>query len=255
MTALGGASARKQVARANRAAASALVRNIHRRYCQRGRGLLAQRSTGIYYPAPCRDWRRCAHCARAYGLALSKRWSRVSGLRAFVVLTMPPGVRERWREKAAVAQMMVAWRRLYERLCRRFGWRAKLMHFKEHAGHSGGLHMNVLWDWGYIEQSELSRLAAECGFGPICHISSTLASRRHDLMRGRAGSSPAIRYAAKEGFRVRAYARKTGSETAASGDDWPRARAVGTRAARHRGRWKTRAKPGLVLRADQAYLR
>lgn len=216
-----GAGARKQEARGERAAASALIRDIHRRYCERGRGYITQRSTGFSYPAPCRDWRRCAHCARTYGQALSKRWSKVHDLTAFVVLTMPPGLRERWRDKAAIGEMMKAWRRLYERLCRHFGRRPKLMHFKEHAGESGGLHMNILWDWPYIEQSELSRLAEECGFGPICHISA-IGQRARELIRGRVGSAPAISYAAKEGFRVRAYARKTGGQTGASGDDWPR---------------------------------
>ena len=36
--------------------------------------------------------------ARSYDLALNKRWSKFGALTAFVVLTMPPGVRERWRD-------------------------------------------------------------------------------------------------------------------------------------------------------------
>lgn len=212
-----GASARKRETRATRD----LVREIHRRRCVRGYGFLRQRSTGEYYPAPCRDWRECEVCARAYGKALSERWSRVKGLLAFVVLTMPPGVRERWNEKAAVDQMMAAWHRLYERLCRRFDRRPKAMHFKEHAGQWGGLHLNVLWDFDWIDQAELAEMAAECGMGSICWISAIRADSSKELVHGRAGSSPAVRYSMKEGFRVRAYARKTGNQTKA-GDDWPR---------------------------------
>jgi hypothetical protein len=124
-----------------------------------------------------------------------------------------------WRIEENRHAMMRAWRRLYERLCRRFGRRPKLMHFKEHAGDRGRLHLNVLWDFEYLDQGELSQLATECGFGPICHI-SRIGRRAVELTKGRAGSSAAIHYAKKTGFRVTAYARKTGSQTAA-GDDWP----------------------------------
>jgi hypothetical protein len=187
-------------------------------HCERGRGFLAQRSTGRNYPAPCRDWRACAVCARSYGAALAARWSKVTGLRAFVVLTMPPALGD-WRSQDNRREMMRAWRRLYERLCRRFGCRPKSMHFKEHAGAAGRLHLNVLWDWDWIDQCELSGIAAACGFGPVCHISRV--GRAVELSTGRAGSSAAVRYSAKQGFRVVAYARKTGSRTAA-GDDWAR---------------------------------
>lgn len=199
--------------------AAAVAKRHHRFICQRARGYLANRSTGESYPAPCKAWRVCAQCARAYGRMLSERWSKVTKLAAFVVLTMPPGIREQWRDPGAIAAMMKAWRRLYERLVRLFGRRPKLMHFKEHAGQHGGLHLNVLWDWEFIDQRELSRLAAASGFGPICHISAIGNSRR-ELTRGRVGSSAAVRYSVKEGFKVKAYARKTGGETR-SGDDWP----------------------------------
>jgi hypothetical protein len=149
---------------------------------------------------------------------LAARWSRVTGLRAFVVLTMPPEAGD-WRSDENRRAMMRAWRRLYERLCRRFNRRPKAMHFKEHAGSAGRLHLNVLWDWGWIDQCELSGIAAACGFGPVCHISRV--GRPVELSTGRAGSSAAVRYSAKQGFRVVAYARKTGSATAA-GDDWAR---------------------------------
>lgn len=201
--------------RETRRAAWAAVR------CERGRGFLVNRKTGASYPAPCRSWRDCNPCARAYGMALSRRWSKVTGLRAFVVLTMPADQGE-WRLDENRRSMMGAWRRLYERLCRRFGRRPKAMHFKEHAGAAGRLHLNVLWDWEWIDQGELAELAAECGFGPICHISRV--GRAVDLTTGRAGSSAAVRYSAKQGFRVVAYARKTGGRTAiaSDGDDWPK---------------------------------
>lgn len=203
--------------RAERRAASAMANTEHKR-CVRGRGFLVHRETRLAYPAPCRDWRMCASCARSYGLLLQSRWSRVSGLRAFVVLTMPAD-RGDWRVDDNRALMMLAWRRLYERLCRRFGRRPKLMHFKEHAGQGGRLHLNVLWDFGWLDQGELSELAAASGFGRVCHISSV--GRGAQLMAGRPGASPSIHYSLKQGFRVRAYALKTGSRTAA-GDDWPR---------------------------------
>jgi len=162
----------------------------------------------------------CATCARAYGAALAARWSKVTGLRAFVVLTMP-AARGDWRSRDNVREMMRAWRRLCERLCRRFGCRPKSMNFKEHAGAAGRLHLNVLWDWEWIDQGELSELAAACGFGPVCHISRVGRSAL-ELSQGRSGSSAAIHYSAKQGFRVVAYARKTGGQTAAAGDDWPK---------------------------------
>jgi hypothetical protein len=200
--------------RETRRAAWAAVR------CERGRGFLVNRQTRASYPAPCRCWRECAACARAYGAALAARWSKVTGLSAFVVLTMPAELGD-WRIDRNRRLMMVFWRRLYERLCRRFG-RPKLMHFKEHAGPEGRLHLNVLWDWQWVDQGELTELAAQCGFGPIYHISRVgRGGRGVELAPGRPGSSAAVRYSAKQGFRVVAYARKTGGQTAA-GDDWPR---------------------------------
>src|SRR6266481_1409215 len=115
--------------RGDRRAAAAVVKREHKR-CERGGGFLVNRSSRVSYPAPCRDWRSCASCARAYGIALSRRWSRVQGLRAFVVLTMPAELGD-WRIDENRRVMMRAWRRLYERLCRRFE-RPRLMHFKEH---------------------------------------------------------------------------------------------------------------------------
>jgi len=214
-----GVARAKQDHRASVGVAKDVAKARHR-FCRRGRGFLVNRSSGGYYPAPCRSWRDCADCARAYGIALSHRWSKVQGLRAFVVLTMPPELGD-WRIEANRRAMMRSWRRLNERLCRRFGRRAKLMHFKEHAGAHGRLHLNVLWDFDYIDQGELSQLAAECGFGPICHI-SRIGRATVELSKGRAGSSAAIQYAKKTGFRVVAYARKTGSQTAVVGDDWPK---------------------------------
>lgn len=167
---------------------------------------------------PAESGRECGACARAYGAALAARWSRVTGLKAFVVLTMPPSAGD-WRSDENRRTMMGAWRRLYERLCRRFGRRPKLMHFKEHAGSGGRLHLNVFWDWSWIEQSELADIAAECGFGEICWISSV--GRTIELTQGRPGSCAAVRYSTKQAFRVVAYARKTGGQTATC-DDWPR---------------------------------
>jgi hypothetical protein len=87
-----------------------------------------------------------------------------------------------------------------QRLCRCYGCRPKTMHFKEHTGPAGRLHLNVLWDWPWLNQRELSTLAAACGFGPICHISRV--GRPIELAQGRPGSSAAVRYSTKTGFRV-----------------------------------------------------
>ena len=57
----------------------------------------------------------------------------MTDLKAFVVLTMPPADGD-WQSDENRRAMMRAWRRLYERLCRRFGKRPKAMLFKEHAG-------------------------------------------------------------------------------------------------------------------------
>lgn len=227
--------------------AQELARARHR-ICQRGYGVLVSRSSGERYPAPCRNWRECQECARAYGIALSKRWSRVRGLRAFAVLTMPPKYGD-WRDPANRFRLSRSWAKLRQRLNRRISkgelaagsclsnfdkqddkQRAgrgllKYMFFKEHAGANGRLHLNVLWDLEWIDQGELARLAAECGFGPVTHISRIRADETRELSRGRPGRSASVRYSMKSGFRVRAYARKTGSATAAGGDDW----AKGTR--------------------------
>lgn len=258
--------------RGERRAAWSVVRVAHKQHCERGLGYLVNRTTRASYRAPCRNWRECSPCARSYGAVLSLRWSRVTGLRAFVVLTMPSD-RGDWRVESNRREMMAAWRRLYETICRRVAKgevqcgannrsitsgsgpmvgevkesgmellracseprdlggllfkkssgasaRPKVMHFKEHAGADGRLHLNVLWDIGWLDQVELSMLAQRAKFGPICHI-SRVGRERVDLTAGRAGSSASIRYSLKTGFRVVAYARKTGSQTAA-GDDWPK---------------------------------
>jgi len=237
--------------RAERRAAWSATRTVNKReHCARGRGFLANHQTREFYPAPCRQWRECEACARAYGAALAARWSRVTGLRAFIVLTMPPGIRERWQDKDAIAEMMRAWHRLYKRICRRLkrgelsrraSGRPKLMHFKEHAGEHGGLHLNIVWDVEWIEQHELSRLAEASGFGKICHV-SRIGREPIELMSGRAGCSPSVRYAGKQAkFRVVAYARKTGSQTG-SGDDWPR----------HTRRWSAARAASREMRAREA---
>lgn len=285
--------------------------------CERGRGFLVHRKTGASYPAPCRSWRECSTCARAYGAALASRWSKVTGLAGFVVLTMPPAAGD-WRSDENRRAMMRAWRRLWERICRlwrkvrcdtsgssstvpssiacysnelrpagisdavdvlfadgtvsrlsrsglRFlvrlmkagalcssavplfarralpslalasemtnisgssastatlSTRPKAMHFKEHAGEDGRLHLNLVWEIEWIEQHRLAEMAAKCGFGPVTHV-SRIGREPVALAAGRAGSSAAVRYSSKQGFRVVAYARKTGSATAGAGDDWP----------------------------------
>jgi hypothetical protein len=69
------------------------------------------------------------------------------------------------------------------------------MHFKEHTGPAGRLHLNMLWDWPWLNQRELSTLAAAWGFGPICHISHV--GRPIELAQGRLGSSAPVRYSTR----------------------------------------------------------
>jgi len=228
--------------------------------CDRGRGFLVNRSSGSYYRAPCRSWRECAVCARAYGLALASRWNRVTGLRAVAFLTAAADKGE-WRSAENRRAMMEGWRKLRQKLNRRIlrghlvarngecsvgaggasstaptpspntspnsptatassGVTAplKFMFFKEHASTGGRLHLNILWNIEFVEQDELCVLAESCGLGYVAHVSRIGGQ----VLRGRAGSSAAVHYSVKQGFRVRAYARKTGSRTAAAGDDWPR---------------------------------
>lgn len=190
-------------------------------HCDKGRGWISNKTSRIKYPAPCRNWRFCRECARSYGAALSIRWSRVTELHAFVVLTTGWD----WRDDRNRRAMMAAWRRLYERLVRRFGYRPKLLHFKEHAGPNGLLHLNVVWSWPYIDKRELfgpGGLTEQCGLGFVGRILK-IGDRHLMLTRKRPGDA-LVRYSRKNSFRVVCYARKTGSRTAGArdGDDWPR---------------------------------
>lgn len=210
--------------RETRRGAWGAVRKAHER-CDKGKGWISNKVTHQKYRAPCRAWRTCRACARAYGAALSFRWNRVTELHAFVVLTMPPDQGD-WRDDSNRRAQMRAWRKLYERLVRRFGCRPKSMFFKEHADENGRLHMNVIWSWPFIPKRELfgkGGLADQCGFGEVGHISQI---RRQHCELARGGRRPgtgqaAVAYSRKQGFRVVCYARKAGSKTAA-GDDWPK---------------------------------
>lgn len=198
----------------------AAARKEHPR-CDQGRGWISNKVTHQKYKAPCRAWRTCRPCARAYGAALSVRWTKVTELHAFVVLTMPAD-RGDWRDDWNRRAQMRAWRRLYERLVRYFGYRPKSMFFKEHAGKDGRLHMNVIWSWPYIDKRVLfgkGALADQCGFGEVGRIRE-IGEQRCELSHKRPGSA-LVRYSKKQGFRVVCYAKKTGSQTEA-GDDWPK---------------------------------
>ena len=209
---------------------------VHRKFCDRGRGFICRRDGKLYYPARCKSWRECEYCAWVYGLAVAERWRRVNGLVAFVVLTMPPGRRD-WRSRDDVRAMMTAWRKLLERMQRKFGRRFKLLWSKEHAGAGGGLHLNVLWDGVWVDQSWLSAAAAECGFGRIVDISRIGARGRHARLSSGYGRGRSARtYALKSFFHpssggarrassdeaVRRYALKDLGQTADAGDDWLR---------------------------------
>ncbi len=155
---------------------------------------------------------------------------------------MPPEQGD-WRSRDNMKAMMRAWRRLLERLQRKFGRRFKLLWTKEHDGAEGRLHFNVLWDAPWVDQAWLSQAAAACGFGKIVDISRIGPGGRHyrnQALRGGAGNGrEPVNYAIKSFYspsklsaraasaseKVSAYARKELGRTAATGDDW----AKGTR--------------------------
>jgi hypothetical protein len=87
---------------------------------------------------------------------------------------------------------------------------AKSDPLQEHAGAEGRLHLNVLWVWQWIDQGDLSIMAGECGFRPICRISGVKRRGHRELSKPVPGSSPAVTYSYKEGSRVRTHARGQG---------------------------------------------
>lgn len=100
----------------------------------------------------------------------------------------------------------------------------KYMYFNEHGSRRraelGRLHRNILWSLRDVPQAWLSWASKHCGGGSRFDISRI---GELELVKGRPGCSPAVSYSMKTGrFRVVAYARKTGSQTASSGDDWPK---------------------------------
>jgi hypothetical protein len=141
--------------------------------CERGRGFLVNLMTGEVIRARCKSWRECAYCAWVYGRSVQKRMSRLRGLRAFVVFTMPPDLGD-WTNRDHIGAQARAMRRLAERLFRRFRRRFAMAWTREHNTHGAGpgrLHLNVLWDEDWVDRQWLSEIAAGCGFGSIVHIS------------------------------------------------------------------------------------
>ncbi len=143
------------------------------RRCERGRGRWLNVRSGEMTRAPCKSWRECEYCARVYGKAVEKRIGQVRALRAFVVLTMPAELGD-WSNKAHIAAQARAMRRLAERLFRRFKRRFVTLWTREHntkKDGNGRLHLNMLWDQDWVDQSWLSETAKACGFGKVVWIS------------------------------------------------------------------------------------
>jgi len=148
------------------------LETTHRRVCERGRGVLVNRVTGEVIRARCKSWRECGYCAWVYGCQVERLLNQVKRLRAFVVFTMPPECGD-WSNKGHLAAQAKAIHRLSEWLFRKFGRRPSMVWTREHNTHSGGigrLHLNVAWDINWVEQDELTRVAARCGFGKVVHI-------------------------------------------------------------------------------------
>jgi len=69
--------------------------STHRRFCERGRGVLVNRVSGEVIRARCKSWRECDYCAWVYGCQVERLLNQVKRLRAFVVFT---------RRNAAIGQ-------------------------------------------------------------------------------------------------------------------------------------------------------
>jgi hypothetical protein len=145
----------------NRALRKALE-TVHRRRCERGRGVLINRVTGEQIPNRCKSWRDCAHCAWLYRVAVARLFKQVRGLKAFVAFTMPLELGD-WDNKEHIAAQARAKRRLAERLNRKFSRRFGQNWVREHNTKNesdGRLHLNVPWDKKELSLS-LSQLGIE----------------------------------------------------------------------------------------------
>lgn len=171
------------------------MESTHRRFCERGRGVLVNRVTREVIRARCKSWRQCDYCAWVYGCHVERLLNQVRGLRAFVVFTMPPE-RGDWSDKDHIAAQAKAIHRLRERLYRKFGRRFSMVWTREHNTHLGGtgrLHLNVAWDIQWVEQQELSEVAEACGFGKVVDIRRIL-----DAQSITRYATKCLRYASKE---------------------------------------------------------
>jgi len=197
----------------NRVLRKAMESN-HRNQCERGRDYLINAVTGQTIPNRCKSWRDCQYCAWLYGRAVERLFGQVKRLRAFVVFTMSPEYGAPFK-RDNLAKQAVAMRRLKERLFRRFGRRLSMLWTREHNTKSGGpgrLHLNVLWDENWVEQSWLSSIAEECGFGAIVYISRI----RDDglIVAGDGKGKRVARYTTK--------CLKYASKDLSSQTDWPK---------------------------------
>jgi hypothetical protein len=172
------------------------MENVHRTRCERGHGSLVNILTNQVVSARCKSWRECGYCAWVYGVSVERLFKPLKRLRAFVVFTMPSELGD-WSNKSHIAEQAKAMRRLNERLFRRFGHRFLLLWMREHNTKTKGLgrlHLNVLWDEDWVEQSWLSETASACGFGDVVYISRIGA--RAETTRHYA--TKCLRYASKD---------------------------------------------------------
>ena len=187
---------------------------MHARVCERGRGVIVNAVTGDWKRARCKSWRECEFCAWVYGRSVQRLWGQVKRIRAFAVFTMPRESAD-WNNPKHVAMQSKAIHRLAERLFRKFGHRFAMLWAREHntdGEGDGRLHLNVLWDENWVDQSWLAETAAACGFGKVTWISRVGLGARLSSGEGRGKS--AHQYATK----VLRYATKDASTQV----DWPK---------------------------------
>ena len=118
------------------------------------------------YPLRCKRW-ACQTCGPRKARATMKRLraGMALGEVRFFTLTSP-GDED---AETTYAKFPARWKRLHERVARRFG-RIEYLGVVEPQPRRGAAHFHVVYRGPFIPQAWLSRTAAECGFGRIADI-------------------------------------------------------------------------------------
>jgi len=128
-------------------------------------------------PVTCGKW-SCGTC----GLTRARRWRTALRRKLegyvyprlkFLTLTLDGDVSDLDAARQRIAR---AWSRLSQLLRARYnrGWYTWVREISP----GGRVHLHVLVDVDYVPQRVLSRLAADCGFGPVCDIRALDGARR-----------------------------------------------------------------------------